>query len=228
MRRLSRGRCSTASLAVYVLVAAPTATASYGVTTNAASPSLRVDARGNAEVAWTERGRRRTFIVPSSGQGHYGALSGADVSTPATAPIPMKRIVRRTPDGTLWALQEWNTTRRPKTHDLARWKGTPTQLTLSAKGTRLTGTATFQGRPVTGSNKTPTGKSIRITVFLECFGCPGGRSGWSSMLGVAPKGDGSFAVFLRPTWQGSRYRATVAGPNVDGELAPDAQVTVSR
>ena len=43
------------------------------------------------------------------------------------------------------------------------------------------------------------------------------------MLGVPPKTDGSFAVRLRPSWTGSRYRAAVAGPNLGAVLAPDAQ-----
>jgi hypothetical protein len=49
------------------------------------------------------------------------------------------------------------------------------------------------------------------------------------MLGVAPKADGSFSVFVRPEWKGKRkrkrkrYRALVAGPNLGATLAPDAQ-----
>ncbi len=47
------------------------------------------------------------------------------------------------------------------------------------------------------------------------------------MLGVSPHPDGSFAVLLRPSWRGTRYRATVAGQNSGSTLAPDAQATLS-
>ena len=46
------------------------------------------------------------------------------------------------------------------------------------------------------------------------------------MLGVAPKADGSFSVALRPSWTGRRYRATMLGPNVGGQLAPGARLTI--
>jgi hypothetical protein len=43
------------------------------------------------------------------------------------------------------------------------------------------------------------------------------------MLGVRPKADGTFSVLLRPSWIGTRYRASVSGPNIGTTLAPDAQ-----
>ena len=47
------------------------------------------------------------------------------------------------------------------------------------------------------------------------------------MLGVPPRSDGSFAVSVRPSWLGKRYRATLAGPNIGSTLAPYAQVVVA-
>jgi hypothetical protein len=47
------------------------------------------------------------------------------------------------------------------------------------------------------------------------------------MLGVPPKADGSFSVYLRSSWAGTRYRATVAGPNVGEAFAPDARTMIS-
>ncbi len=47
------------------------------------------------------------------------------------------------------------------------------------------------------------------------------------MTGVAPKADGTFSVLLRPDWTGSRYRATVLGPNLGATLAPDAEEIVN-
>jgi hypothetical protein len=45
------------------------------------------------------------------------------------------------------------------------------------------------------------------------------------MLGVFPRADGSFRVFLKAAWQGDRYRASVDGPNVGAILTPDAVAT---
>lgn len=207
-------------------LAAPVALASYGVATSAGGPKLRVDAGGVAEVSWTAGGARQSFLVPRSGVGRHGALGGADVSKPTALPLPMAVSVRETPDHMLWALQQVAIAGRPTSLDLARWQGAATKLTLVDDGTHLTGAATFHGRPVTGSSTTLTGKRTRIYVYLECFGCAGARTAWSLMLGVAPKADGSFAVALRPSWLGKRYRATVFGPNVGGQLAPDARITL--
>ena len=63
-------------------------------------------------------------------------------------------------------------------------------------------------------------------VYLDCFAC-GGKAGWIRMIGVAPRADGSFAVLVRPSWQGTRFRATVAGPNAGTTFAPDAQAVIS-
>jgi hypothetical protein len=46
------------------------------------------------------------------------------------------------------------------------------------------------------------------------------------MIGIPPRPDGSFRVFLRPGWKGTRFRATVAGPNIGTTFAPDAQLVI--
>jgi hypothetical protein len=190
---------------------------------------LRVDAKGNAEVTFVSAGSPDTVIVPPRGQLHHGgSLAGPDVSRRVGAPrLPLALTVRRTPDGRLWALQAWQVTPGGTVElHLARWKGAPTALTLATDGTRVTGTASFQGKPVTGFTFTLEGKRPRIYVYLDCFAC-GGKPGWTRMTPVAPKADGSFAVYLRPEWKGTRYRATVAGPNIGATLAPDAQVVIA-
>ena len=219
-----RLRVLTATLAV-AAVAAPVALASVGLATSAGAPKLRVDSSGTAEVSWTAGGSRRSFVVPRHGLGHYGTIS-RDASKATSLALPMKVVVRKTADGTLYALQRVAIAGRPASLDLARWKGAATSLTLVDDGTHLTGTATFQGKPVTGYSSSLTGKRVRIYVYLECFGCTAARSGWSLMLGVPPKADGSFSVALKPSWAGKRYRATVQGPNLGGQLAPDARITV--
>jgi hypothetical protein len=205
------------------------AAASILATTGAARPALRVDARGNAEVSWLATGGRTTLLVPPSGRVLPGGrLSGRDVSRRAgRGVVPMARVVRRTPDGYLWALQEWaRVPGEPPELRLARWKGAPTKLTLVISGDRLVGRATFGGRPVTGFTTSPAGRRMRINVYLDCAGCPG-ASEWKRMIGVAPRADGSFSVSIRPAWAGSRYRATVAGPNRGTTRAPDARVIAS-
>jgi len=212
------------------LVAAGAARASIWIVSDA-RPTLRVDARGTAEVSWPSGGARQTVLVPAHGLlTHGGSLSGADVSRPASLPgVQLALVVRRTPDGTLWALQAWQVQAGGPTEvHLARWKGAPTAVTLSFGGARLTGAASFQGRPVTGRTFTLEGKRPRIYVYLDCFACPAAHgAGWGRMIGIAPKADGSFAVRLRPDWTGKKYRATVAGPNVGTTFAPDARVVIS-
>ena len=217
------------TIALVALAAATAADGSIWITTGARNPALEVDARGYAEVSWTEGGARRTQLVPPAGKVLPGGrISGLDVSRPVRVPgLPFPRVVRRTPDGRLWALQEWQQPGAPAELHLARWKGKPTELTLAFDGRRLTGRAVFQGRPVTGFSTTPAGQRLRIFVSLDCFACPGGSGGWTRMLGVAPKGDGTFAVLVRPEWSGKRYRATVAGPNLSATLAPDARTVIS-
>jgi hypothetical protein len=181
-------------------------------------------------VSWSAGGVRKTQLVPPSGRVLPGGrLAGADVSRAAPlSTVPLARVVRRTPDGWSWALQEWAPVvgAPPELH-LSRWKGAPTQLMLTVDGDRLAGRATFQGRGITGFTATPAGNRLRIYVYLECSGCPGAGGGWKRMTGIAPRPDGSFRVFLRPEWQGARYRATVAGPNVGATRAPDAQATAT-
>ena len=152
------------------------------------------------------------------------ALAGAITSLAAAGVrLPLAVVVRRGPGGMLYALQRWQVQAGgPLELHLARWLGAPTAITLASDGQRLTGSATFQGKPVTGFTSTLEGKRLRIYVYVDCLGCPG-KSGWSRLIGVAPKADGTFGVFLKPSWLGRRYRATVAGQNVGTTFAPDAQ-----
>lgn len=183
-----------------------------------AQPSA--DAAGDAAV----RLGPTTLLVPLHGKVVHTALPGSDVSRPASAPgLAFTPVVRRTPSGWLLAIQTWDVAGQPVALHLARWKGDPTQLTLTAAGTRLTGSASFQGKPLPAFSPTPSGTPMRTYVYIDCFGCTASPTGWSAMVGVRPKADGSFSVLLRPSWIGTRYRASVSGPNVGATLAPDAQ-----
>ena len=210
------------------LAVAAVAHGSIDVGADVARPTLQVDAKGTAFVGFTVHGKPDMVVVPAKGQLHHGgSLAGRDVSRPSPAGVPLALAVRRTPDGTLYALQAWQVLPgQPVELHLARWKGEPTKLTLETDGKRVTGMASFQGKPVTGTTSTLEGKHPRIYVYLDCFGC-GGRPGWTRMIGLAPKADGSFAVDLRPDWAGTRFRATVAGPNAGVVFAPDAQTEIA-
>jgi hypothetical protein len=223
-------RCGIAVIAAGALAAAlaTAGAASVNLGSGASGVSLQVDAAGEAFVSFHADGQTQSLLVPESGElSHAAGPAGVDVSrAQATAGLPGALLVRRTPDGRLWALQLLPTTGGAPQLDLSRWSGAPTRLTLELVAGRLIGRASFGGQAVSGHTFTPAGKRPRIYVYLDCFDC-GGRRGWSPMLGVAPHGDGSFAVLVRPGWKGSRYRATMAGPNRGTTLAPDAQVVIS-
>lgn len=215
--------------AVVVALCLPAAaSASITLAYDAQMPALRVDARGNAEVSWTARGRRQYLLVPPRGRVYPGRrIAGRDVSRATTeAVLPYLKVLRRTPDGRLWALQAWRPVKgaRLELH-LARWRGEPTQLTLSTEASgaseRVLGEATFQGRAVTGSTRTPEGRRLRIFVYVDASAA----ASWRRLAGVAPRTDGTFALVIRPEWRAPRYRATLAGPNIGATLAPDAAAT---
>jgi hypothetical protein len=209
-----------------VLVAAGAAQASVWVGESATKPTLRVDSKGTAEVRFTSRGRPDTVIVPARGQLFPGgSLAGPDVSRRVSTPkLANAIVVKRTPDGRLWALQQLRLKPGgPLDLHLARWRGAPTAIDLSVNGERLAGRATFNGRGVNGFTRTLEGKRLRIYVYLDYFA--GGT--WHRMLGVAPKANGIFSVVLRPAWQqASRFRATMPGPNIGAHLAPDAETII--
>ena len=220
---------------VAALAASADAAASIWVASGARSPQLRVDSRGYAEVSWRDaRGVRRTVLVPPRGRLLPGGrISGRDVSRPIGLPLAMKVIVRRTPDGRLWALQRWQVQPgRPEELHLARWRGAPTALTATAvccrgDGETLEGTASFAGRPVYGFSPTPEGRRMRAVVYVDCFGCSLASTGLARAIGLFPRAPaGSFSLFVRPAWVGTRYRLTIAGPNRGTTLAPDARIVV--
>jgi hypothetical protein len=208
-----------------VLGLAPTAAGSYGLASGPSSATLRVDESGSAGITWRAGGQTSSFVVPTSGQGYHGTVA-ADVSKPVSLALPMAIAVRRAPNGTLYALQLVKVGSRPASLDLSRWKGPPTAITLAIAGDHLIGTVTFAGKPVSGSSPTLAGRSSRVYVDIECLGCPGATTTWQLIVGVPPKPDGTFRVYLRQSWVGSKYRATVQGPNIGGQLAPDARTVI--
>ena len=219
------------ALLAAALAFATTAAGSIDVTVRGSKPALKVDARGAAEVSWTEGGVRKTLLVPPSGR--YvpgGRILSADVSVPAPKTrVAQAVLVRQTPDGRLWALQR--TPMRPDGSTalrLARWKGAPTQLAASLSGERISGAAEFAGRGVFGTSPTTAGTAVTHFAWVDCWRC-GAAAGWKRLLGVRLRGPGgTFALALRPAWRASRYRVTVLGPNRGADYAPDAVSVVTR
>jgi hypothetical protein len=213
------------------LTAVGEASASIKVADDVRSATLRVDGGGSAEIDWTTaNGEHRSLLVAPGGAVTYdGRLSGADVSLPVTSPrIPFAVALRRTPDGTLWALQTWRRLARgPVELRFSRWHGSPTALTLNAVcckwgGENIQGTASFQGRPIYGEHATPQGvplDDLGRNVYLDSYR----GTGWMRMMGILTnRPTGSFSLWIRSTWQGSRYRGAIIGPNWGWTLAPDA------
>ena len=215
--------CAVASLACCA-----SAAASITVGTNVQRPALRVDARGYAEVSFTQRGRRQTILVPPRGRVLPGGrISGRDVSRPTGAvAIPFRRVLRRTPDGRYWALQAWRPQKGgPLELRFSRWRGAPTKVELAARpsgGTELLeGRATFHGRAVTGTSPTPEGDRILLVAALDCFACYGQPRSWTRFTSVRTRSGGRFAATVPLAAKSARYRATVAGPNWGATYAPD-------
>jgi hypothetical protein len=214
-------------LVIVALALGDAAAASITVATNVQRPALRVDARGNAEISWTAGARRHYLLVPPTGRFLPGArLPGRDVSRSTTAvAIPYRRVLRRTPDGRYWALQTWRVGfARAVELRFSRWRGAPTRITLVAEPFRrtelLTGRATFQGRPVTGSSPTNAGTRILHSAFADCWAC--GAVGWVRFGAKRTSGDGSFSITVPLDRRGTKYRVSITGPNRGATLAPDA------
>jgi hypothetical protein len=79
------------------------------------------------------------------------------------------------------------------------------------------------GKPVAGYSRTNSGIRYRIFAYLDCYACP--KPSWRRLKGVAPRADGTFRLLVPPGSRGTRYRATIAGPNLGRTLAPDASAT---
>jgi hypothetical protein len=219
------------ALIVAAVVAPAPAGASIMVASWARSPTLKVTAKGAAEVDWTAGGRRHSVVIYRNGSRHYNMhLRGRDVSSPTTAAsIPMALAVRQTPSGNFWGLQAWRRLRTgPLELRFSRWTGAPTVLTLGAvcckwRSENVVGQATYHGRPIFGRHATRTGVPLDKygrNVYLDTL-----RGGaWKRMMGILThRNTGRFSLWIRPYWRGTAYRGTIIGPNWGWTLGPDAQ-----
>jgi len=224
-------RQMSAKLALLVLVLlalAPAAYASVGVGSGAAAPKLRVDAKGNAEISYTQDGAQKTVLVPASGTVLYGGhLAGADVSKPAKSPVlPFVKVLRSGPKGWMYALQIWPARVGAPELRFSRWQGEPTKLTFTATqehlGIALQGTVTYAGKPIPMVSKAPGGVVIREYVYIDQ---QVGKQ-WNVLGGASVAKNGTYRRVLYGGQSGDGFRASVAGPNIGAVYAPDVIVQI--
>lgn len=221
-------RAALLGLALFLAGHALPAQASVKVVGDATGARLCVNADGSAQVSW-EHSREtpaRVAVIDAVGRVTYGHPT---CTTSAARPAPdvriaMALVVVRDPAGRLHALQEWKRLPEgPVELRYARWTGAPTLLTLREVGPRVIGELSFHGRPVHGFRSTSQGVPLDPfgrNVYLDSF-----RGGaWTRMMGILThRPTGAFRLWIRPHWEGTRYRGRVIGPNLGGTLAPDAE-----
>ena len=199
-------------VAAAALAAAPAAGGAITLASGVASPSLRVDESGNAEISWTAQGRRRVAVVRPTGlRASESRLVGSDVSEPVRGVhIPFQKVIRSAPGGWYYALQSRRVGDRVELR-FARWHGVPTEISLKAtivpRGIRLTGQATLDGKPLPPS----TASRMRAQIDVKIDGV------WRRLTTVALNSTGAYNKLV-PDSGDRTYRVVVAGPS----LAPDA------
>jgi hypothetical protein len=219
--RLSRTCKLGLATAVALLAIAAPANASVGVGSSAGTVTLKVDAKGNAEIG----SGGKTVLVPVKGNVlPGGTLDGPDVSKPAkNSALPYVKVLRSGPNGWFYAVQIWPVRNGPTELRFSRWKGQPTKLTFTATkehlGIALEGKVTYGGKPIPMKSPTPGGILLREYVYLDQQ--LGGQ--WKLLGGVAIKSNGSFrrVLFSGAGPTGTLFRASVAGPNIGQVYAPD-------
>lgn len=231
---MSRTFLATTAIVVVgaFLLGGTNADASIKIAWAAKNPTLEVSALGVAEVSWsTQSGVRRHVKVTPTGALRYGArLQAPNVAVRTGAiRLPLRAMIWQTPDGAFWALQQWRRlSGYPVELRFSRWHGAPTSLTLRAvcckwRSERITGQASFHGKPIYGYDSTPAGVPLDKygrNVYLDTF-----RYGaWKRMMGILThRYDGTYSLWIRKYWRGTRYRGAISGPNWGWTIAPDAR-----
>jgi hypothetical protein len=219
-------------LGVLVLAILPaSASASLRISAWTSGERLTVMRNGTAQITWREAGHKRVAIIRGGHviyRGHVARAHDGRQVKPSVA-YGVAEVVL--PNGTHYALQrvrrlgQFGQRGAPELR-FARWRGAKPRLALTSEWAyngrlpRICGTATYHGRPFFGGRHTLSGRPLDAlgrNVYIDVLR-PGG---WFRIMGVLTRPRG-FALLIRePAWRGSRYRALVPGPNVDGDLAPD-------
>jgi hypothetical protein len=199
--------------------------------------TLRVSASGAAQITWRAGGRVHTAVVAGGRVRWHRRVHGrAAAAHRQGIDVPDGIAEVSLPNGLHFALQRVRRTgqfgwRGPLELRFSRWRGASTRLSLRAEWVdhgrmpRVCGTATYHGRPFYGTASSLLGNPLDAygrNVYLDVRH-PG--AGWYRIMGVLTHPDG-FALLIRePLWRGASYRGYVPGPNVGGDLAPDAVAT---
>jgi hypothetical protein len=228
-----RGVLACAALAL--TIAPSTAGASLKVSAWTSHEHLSIARDGSAQITWREGGRTRVAVIRGSRvsySSHIGAHRTGRHVAPQVA-YGIDEVVH--PNGTHYAIQrvrrlgQFGSLGAPELR-FARWRGAKPQLALTGEWAyhgrfpRVCGTATYHGRAFFGGAHTLGGRPLDAfgrNVYIDVL--RGTR--WFRIMGVLTRPKG-FALLIRESsWRGSRYRALVPGPNVDGDLAPDVTAT---
>jgi hypothetical protein len=219
---------------------------------------LAVDSRGRARVAFRADGRAQSVLawgainaLPSMEGGRqeaflllYGAPPIQNVCGPYRGP-PLAWLVTActAPDGTHWALQQWQrglpvfgvtpTTRKEASFELhlSHWSGPLAELEIHTdwayhKYDHLYGRVTYRGQPVYGFQSTSEGHPVDIfgrNLYIDTYDSAYGP-GWKREMGLLthrPTGAFCYGFYphgQRPIGAGTRYRATVIGPGVTPDI----------
>jgi hypothetical protein len=227
-------RAVAAAVAVLAAMVVPVAEGSVKVVGDAVAPRLCVTRAGVAQITWRDAARTssRSAVVRRDGTLAFDrrACRRSRARVVTGLRVPMAVVVVRDRRGRFHALQAW---RRliggPVELRYSRWRGAPTRLRLRSDPgprrleERVRGGLSYHGRPVHGYRSTPQGVPLDRygrNVYLDSRQ----DGAWRRMMGILThRPTGFFALWIRPHWEGKRYRGRVIGPNYGWTLAPDAQ-----
>jgi hypothetical protein len=208
------------------------ASASLLLARTTSAETLRVDARGRALVTWREGATKRRAVIASDRAVYQGGSIGKAAGIAVTPTIPLAVVQIALPNGTQVALQKLQRLGNhgslgPVELRYSRWRGEATRLSLTGEWTadgrrmRICGTATYHGTPFYGLKHTIKGNPLDAygrNVYIDTLR----SSGWYRIFGVLTRPRGFALMVSKPEWIGTAYRAVVPGPNLAGDLAPDA------
>lgn len=212
----------------------PVAEGSVNVVGDAVAPRLCVTRAGVTQITWARsaRARSRSAVVRRDGTLAVDrrVCQRSTARVVRSSRLPMAVVVVRDRRSRFHALQAW---RRlvggPVELRYSRWRGAPTRLRLrSVPGSRrleerVRGGLSYHGRPVYGYRSTPQGVPLDRYGRNVCLDSRQ-RGSWRRMMGILThRPTGLVALWIRPSWEGERYRGRVIGPNCGWTLAPDAQ-----
>jgi hypothetical protein len=218
--------------AALVLAIAPaTAGASLKVSAWTSHEHLSVAPDGSAQITWREAGRTRVAVIRGDHVSYRSHIRKRGVGRHVAPEVAYGVDEVVLAGGTHYALQrvrrlgQLGRLGAPELR-FARWRGAQPALSLTGEWAyhgrfpRVCGTATYHGRPFFGDRHTLSGRPLDAfgrNVYIDVLTV----SGWFRIMGVLTRPRG-FALLIRDSaWRGSRYRALVPGPNIDGDLAPD-------